>query len=78
MQPVCSGLHCQFLNHVLKALFFNQNSPKIRLFLQKNAKFSNVGGFVPKPHHKFLATRQAKVSDFEFSFFKVNEFEFKI
>ena len=38
------NLHCQFLSHVLKALFFNQNSPKIKLFLQKNAKFSSAGG----------------------------------
>ena len=49
MQPVYSGLHCQFLSHVLKPLFFYQNSPKIRLFLQKNAKFSKAGGYAPDP-----------------------------
>ena len=61
MQPVQSCLHCQFLSHVSKALFFNQNSPKMKLFLQKNAIFSSAvlrpqapvppaaGGFAPKP-----------------------------
>ena len=33
----------------LKALFFNQNSPKMKLFLQKNAKFSSTGGSAPRP-----------------------------
>ena len=41
-------LHCQFLSHVLKALFFNQNSPKIKLFLLKNAKFSSARGSNPR------------------------------
>ena len=62
MQPVLSCLHCQFLCHVLKALFFYQNSPKIKLFLQKNAKFSSapqkefpprlrrLGASPPDPH----------------------------
>ena len=49
MPPVSSCLHCQFLSHVLKALFFNRNSPKIKLFLQKNAKFSSAGGSAPRP-----------------------------
>ena len=49
MQPVYSRLHCQFLSHVLNALFFYQNSPKIKLFLQKNAKFSSAGGSAPIP-----------------------------
>ena len=49
MLPVYSCLHCQFLSHVLKSLFFNQNSPKMKLFLQKNAKFLSVGGSTPKP-----------------------------
>ena len=49
MPPVYSCLHCQFLSHVLKALFFKQNSPKMKLFLQKNAKFLSSGGFAPKP-----------------------------
>ena len=49
MQPVESCLHCQFLNHVLKALSFHQNSPKIKLFLQKNAKFSSAGDSAPRP-----------------------------
>ena len=49
MPPVQSCLHCQFLSHVLKALFFNQNSPKIKLFLLKNAKFLSAGGSIPRP-----------------------------
>ena len=32
-----------------KALFFYQNSSKIKLFLQKNAKFSSAGGSAPRP-----------------------------
>ena len=32
-----------------KALSFYQNNPKIKLFLQKNAKFSSAGGFAPRP-----------------------------
>ena len=45
-----------------KALLFYQNSPKIKLFLQKNAKFSNAEGFAPRPLKQpplceFLATR---------------------
>ena len=32
-----------------KALFFNQNSPKMKLFLQKNSKFSSAGGSAPRP-----------------------------
>ena len=58
MQLVLSCFHCQFQCHVLKALFVCQNSPKTKLFLQKNAKFS------PPPHPQnnspycqFLATR---------------------
>ena len=48
MPPVQSCLHCQFLSHVLKALFFSQNSPKMKIFLQKNAKFSSAGGSAPR------------------------------
>ena len=33
----------------LTALFFYQNSPKIKLFLQKNAKFSSAGAPPPGP-----------------------------
>ena len=55
-----------------KSIIFNQNSPKIKLFLKKNAKFSSAGGsatrprasggFAPRPpkqlpHCEFLATR---------------------
>ena len=36
MPPVYSGLHCQFLSHVLKALFFYL---KLGYFCKKNAKF---------------------------------------
>ena len=32
-----------------KSIIFNQNSPKIKLFLQKNAKFSSAGGSAPDP-----------------------------
>ena len=45
-----SCLHCQFLSYVLKALFFfYQNSPKMKLFLQKNAKFTSARGSAPRP-----------------------------
>ena len=37
------------MSHVLKSLFFNQNNPKMKLFLQKNAKFSSAGGSAPRP-----------------------------
>ena len=30
-------------------IFYNQNSPKKKLFLQKNAKFSGAGGSAPDP-----------------------------
>ena len=46
-------MHRQFPNHVLKALFFYQNSPKIKLILQKNAKISRPrasGGWGLRPH----------------------------
>ena len=61
MQPVESCLHCQFLCRILKALFY-QTSSKIKLFLQKNAKFSSAGGSAPTPlklplHCEILATR---------------------
>ena len=36
---------------VLKALFFNQNSPKMKLFLQKNAKFLSAGGSASSPQN---------------------------
>ena len=54
MQPILSCLHWQLRSHVLKALFFNQNIPKMKLFLQKKAKFSSAmppaaGGFASKP-----------------------------
>ena len=32
-----------------KSIIFNQNSPKMKLFLQKNAKFLSAGGSVPLP-----------------------------
>ena len=43
-------------------MFFNQNYPKMKLVLQKNAKFSSAGGSAPRPpkqlpHCEFLATR---------------------
>ena len=31
------------------SIILYQNIPKIKLFLQKNAKFSRAGGFAPKP-----------------------------
>ena len=48
MQTVESCLHCQFLCRILKALFYQTNS-KIKLSLQKNAKFFNAGGSAPRP-----------------------------
>ena len=41
-------MHCQFLIHVLKALLFNQNSPKMKLFLQKKSKIFERGGLRPQ------------------------------
>ena len=32
-----------------KSIIFYQNSPKIKLFMQKNAKFSSVEGSAPRP-----------------------------
>ena len=32
-----------------KSIIFYRNSPKIKLFLQKNAKFSSAGGSAPSP-----------------------------
>ena len=49
MPPVQFCLHCQFLSHVLIALFLNQNSPKMKLLLQKNAKISSAWGSGPRP-----------------------------
>ena len=45
-----------------KSIVFNQKIPKMKLFLQKNAKFSSAGGSAPRPpkqppHCEFLATR---------------------
>ena len=61
MQPVKSCLHCQFPCRILKALFY-QTSSKIKLFLQKNTKFLNVGGYALRPlkqplYCEFLPTR---------------------
>ena len=44
-------------------IFFYQNSPKIKLFLQKNAKFSSPKTQDPKaaPHCEFLATHLAQI-----------------
>ena len=55
-----------------KNIIFNQNIPKIKLFLQKNAKFS-AGGFAPKPpkqlpHCEFLATRLDRTKGMFYSF----------
>ena len=46
-----------------KRFIFYQYSPKIKLFLKKNAKFSSAGGSAskppkqPPPNGEFLATR---------------------
>ena len=48
MQPIESCLHCQFLCRILKALFY-QTSSRIKLFLQKNAKFLSAEGSAPRP-----------------------------
>ena len=34
-----------------KSIIFNQNSPKMKLFLQKNAKFSSAGAPPPDPQN---------------------------
>ena len=34
-----------------KNIIFNQNSPKMKLFLQKNAKFSSAGASPPDPRN---------------------------
>ena len=47
MQPVESCLHCQFLCRILKPLFYQTISSKIKLFLQKKAKFLSAGGSTP-------------------------------
>ena len=49
----------QFLCHALKALFLYQNSPKIKLVLQKKENFQALGTPPPDtaPHREFLATR---------------------
>ena len=57
-------MHCQFLSHVFKALLKNQNSPKMKLFLQKKCKIferwgrspltlvpSAAGGFASRPQN---------------------------
>ena len=49
MLPVQSCFHCQFQCHVLIALVFYQNSLKIKLFLQKNAKISSAEFTAPRP-----------------------------
>ena len=36
-----------------KNIIFHQNSPKIKLFLQKNANFSSAGGSAPRPPTSF-------------------------
>ena len=66
-----------------KSIAFNQNSPKIMLFLQKNAKFSSTGGSAPRPpclrrlgtmppnqlsHCEFLATRLNHTKGMFYSF----------
>ena len=45
-----------------KSIIFYQNSPNMKLFLQKDAKFSMARGSAPRPpkrltHCEFLATR---------------------
>ena len=73
MPRVKSCLHCQFLSHGLKALIFNQNSPKMKLLLQKMQNFRALGALHPNPqspaaggsapapqiapHYEFLAMR---------------------
>ena len=63
MQTVWSGLHYQFVCHVLKALFFLKIALKLSHFWKINAKFSSVGGSAPRPpniapHCEFLSTHQ--------------------
>ena len=55
-------LCCQFLCHVLKALFFITVALKLSYFCKKNAKFSSAGGSACRPpeqppYCRCLATR---------------------
>ena len=51
MQAVQSCLHCQYLCHVLKALFFYQNSLKISYFCKKMQIFRAMGAQPPDPQN---------------------------
>ena len=48
MQPVESCLLCQFLCHIVEALFFYQNSRKFVIFA-KSVKFLSAGVLPPDP-----------------------------
>ena len=49
-------LRCQFLCHVLKALFFIKIALKLSYFFKKMQNFGALGAPPPDPHCKFLAT----------------------
>ena len=49
-----------------KSIIFYQNIPKMKLFLQKNAKFSSAGGFAPKPP---ASGGRFSIFNFNFQFF---------
>ena len=51
MQTIWSGLHYQFLCHVLKALFFIKIALNLSYFSKKYAKFSSAGGSAPRPQN---------------------------
>ena len=40
-----------------KSIIFYQNSPKVKLFLKKNVKFSSAGGSAPRPPNQPLQLR---------------------
>ena len=49
MQTVQSGLHYQFLCHVLKALFFINIALKLVIFEKKMQNFQALGALPPNP-----------------------------
>ena len=52
----------QFLSPVSKALFFYQNSPKIKWFLQKMQNFRALGALPPNPQTPKTAPPPLRIS----------------
>ena len=53
MQTVWSGLHYQFLSHVLKALFFIKIALKLSYYWKKMQNFQTLGAPPPLPQTQF-------------------------